>query len=203
MAGGVRTSIHDALQPCEGVSDQYGIVELAVGHTGGTVVSHCHNITQKLQEAFLFFPTCMPVRGNTNQNFRVLTGKLPFVIWKNTSFSKLLLMWCKRGKIASRGFSLCQILYGKSEVCLKPCQGVPHLLLVKSETFGPAEKPSITGGAMCAVALEAHVPAVSCAYLSLQKPGTGMMLQMDIIQLKMLALGISAAVESGKSVSPG
>lgn len=43
-------------------------------------------------------------------------------------------------------------------MCLNPCQGVLHLLLVKSESFEPAEKPSITGGAMCAVSLEAPLP---------------------------------------------
>lgn len=34
-----------------------GIAELAVGHMGGTLVSQCHNITQKLQEPVLIFPS--------------------------------------------------------------------------------------------------------------------------------------------------
>lgn len=165
MAVGVRTYIRDALQPCKGARGRHGVAELAVGHTGGRVGSHNPNVTQTLGEALLAFPTGMPVRGNTNQNFRAFTEKLAFAIWKTTSFSKLLLVWCKGGKIASRGLSLCQILYGRNEVCLNPCQGVPRLLLVKSERFGPAEKPSITGGAMCTVTLGAHFPVQTCANL--------------------------------------
>ena len=165
VAVGVGTYIHDALQPCKGVRGQCGVVELAVGHTGGRVGSRCPNMTQMLGEGLLAFPTGMAVRGNTNQNFRVFTGKVAFAIWKNTNFSKLLLVWCKGGKTASRSLSLCQILYGKSKMCLKPCQGVPCLLLVKSERFGAAEKPSITGGAMCTVTPRARFRVETCANL--------------------------------------
>lgn len=188
-----------SLMPCSAVSEwPKCVAELAVGHTRGTLVSHCHTITQKLQEAFLIFPSVMPVRRNITQNFRISTGKLPFVTWKNTSFSRLLLILCQGEKTALWGFSLCQIFHGKSEVCLNPHQRVLHLLLTKSESFGPAEKPSITRGAMCAAPLEAHSPLVACACLSLPKPVTGLMLSMDIIQLKMLAPGTSAVVECGQ-----
>lgn len=145
-------------QPCKGARGRCGVAELAVGHTGGRVGSHHPNVTQIVGEGLLAFPTGMPVRGNTNQNFRAFTGNLAFAMWKNISFFKLLLIWRKGGKIASRGLSLCQMLYGKSEVCLNPCQGVPRLLLVKPERFGPTEKPSITGGAICTVTLGTRVP---------------------------------------------
>lgn len=88
-------------------------------------------------------------------------------------------------------------------MCLSPCQGVPHLLLIKPESFGAAEKPSITGGAMCAVPLEAQVPVVTCAHLTLLKPGTGLMLHTDIIQPKVLALGTSAVMKSGQDSVKG
>lgn len=51
-------------------------------------------------------------------------------------------------------------------MCLNPYEDVPCLLLVNSKRFGPAEKSSITGGAMCPVTPRAFFPVQTCAKVS-------------------------------------
>lgn len=100
-----------------------------MGHTGGRAESQCSKVTQMLGGALLVFLTGMPVRGNTNQNFRAFTRKLTFAVWKNTSFSKLLLYGAKVEKQHHGPFSLPDFIWEKSCVpkpvpgCFTPASG--------------------------------------------------------------------------------
>lgn len=110
---------------CKGVSDQCGVWCSWAG-CGAYGRDTCIPVPQhhtKAARACSYFPK-WPVKGNTNQNFRVFTGKLSFVIWKNTSFSKLLLIWWK-GNIM-RLFSLPDLIREKWGVS-EPMPGCPAL----------------------------------------------------------------------------